>query len=151
MTLQATVDEKLREAQKARAQGAGDADLLAMINALKMAKTKFMEAETAGKERITLDETQAEAVLRKMAKSSRDAAKEYADHGAADRAAQENLEAGIIEQFLPQQLDEEQTRAVVAEIVAGLDAPNIGAVMGRLKARTDIDKGIASRIARELI
>lgn len=151
MTLQATVDQKLRDAQKSRAQGASDAELLATISVLKMAKTRFMEAETAGKERISLDDAQAEAVLRKMAKSSREAAQEYAEHGAADRAAQENLEARILEQLLPKQLDEDETRAVVAEIVAGLDNPNIGAVMGQLKSRTDIDKGVASRIVRELI
>lgn len=110
-------------------------------------------AETSGK-RVDFDNTQVENLLRKEAKTRRDSATTYASFNATDRAERETAEAVIIESFLPQELSEDEVAELVRGIIAekGLEGPRaLGAVMGSLKSRSDVNKGVASRIAKELL
>lgn len=80
------------------------------------------------------------------------AARRYADEAAAERAS-----ADLLESYLPTVLDSEATAAKVAEAIAATGAEGrsgIGKVMGWLSANTEsgtLDKGLASRIAREAL
>lgn len=77
-------------------------------------------------------------------------ARRYADEAAAERAS-----ADLLESYLPKVLDAEATAAKVTEAIAATGAggrSGIGKVMGWLNANTEsgtLDKGLASRIARE--
>lgn len=142
------INEKLVVAQKEKLHGA-DNELVLLT--LKRAKAELLNAETAGKQRVAISDLEAEKVIRGMMKKNLATAAEYDSYGEVDRAARERGEALILGEFITAQLDEGATRVLVEQIVSGLDNPNIGAVMGQLKARGDVDKGIASRIARELL
>lgn len=114
----------------------------------------IMEEETRGKTRKELTDPDVVTVLRKMVKQRADSAETYGNAGETVRKLRELTEIEHLEAFLPAQLDEAATRALVEGIISAndLEGPRaIGVVMGQLKGRTDIDTAIASRIAKELL
>lgn len=123
-------------------------------NVLRAVKTEVTKAETSGKSRSELNNDGVIAVIRKMIKQRDETAEEYARLGAVDKQTKELTEAHILTEFVPAQLDEEHTRILVKGIIdeQGLEGQRaIGRVMGAIKGRTDIDGGLASKIARELL
>lgn len=111
------------------------------------------DAETAGKARKDLSDSEIIAVLKKLVKTRRESATIYADAGSVDRADTENAEADIIEAYLPQQLSEEETTELIRSIIsenslADAGPRGIGMVMKVLKSRDDVDAAMASKIAR---
>lgn len=84
-------------------------------------------------ERIEPDDVRILAVLDKMTKQRRDSAKQYLEHGRTDLAEQEQFEVGIIQEFLPQALSEDEVRALVADTAASVGAASM-ADMGKLMA-----------------
>lgn len=88
-------------------------------------------------------------VLQKMAKQRRESIALYQQGGRAELAAQEQAELVVIEEFLPRQMDEAETRAAIDGIKTELGATSVkdmGKVMAELKARhgTVLDLGRAS-------
>ena len=78
----------------------------------------------------------------------------YRDAGETARADRETTEADMLSVYLPQMLDENATRALVAGIIAetGATGPQgIGLVMKAVGARGDVDKALVSTIAREML
>jgi uncharacterized protein YqeY len=121
---------------------------------LRAAIGEVLKAETSGKSRVELDDAGVIAVLRKMVKQRLDSAEQYKAAGAPEREAKELAEIEVLEEFLPKQLDEDATRALVESIISEKSLEGgraIGQVMGALKGRSDIDTAIASRIAKELL
>ncbi|MDT0575105.1 GatB/YqeY domain-containing protein [Croceicoccus sp. F390] len=93
-------------------------------------------------------------VLQKMAKQRKESIALYRQGNREDLAAAEQAELVIIEEFLPQQLGEEETRQAIAAIIAELGAGGIkdmGKVMSELKARHGavLDMSNASRFVKE--
>ena len=95
-------------------------------------------------------------VLMKMAKQRRESILMFEGGGRTELAAQEQGELAVIEEFLPQQLSEDETRAAIAAIKAELGADSIkdmGRVMAELKARhaTSLDMSKASGLVKEAL
>ena len=77
------------------------------------------------------------AVMSKMVKQRVDSAKIYEEAGRLELAEQELGEIGVIEDFLPKQLSEDEIRAAVQKAITETGAGSIrdmGRVMGTLKA-----------------
>ena len=92
--------------------------------------------------------------LLKMAKQRRESIQMFDEAGRDELAAQERAELGVIEEFLPQQMSEDQTRAAIAAINAELGASgmkDMGRVMAELKARhgASLDMSRASGWVKE--
>ncbi|WP_121119188.1 GatB/YqeY domain-containing protein [Croceibacterium ferulae] len=88
-------------------------------------------------------------VLQKMAKQRRESITMFQQGGRDELAAQEQGELVVIEEFLPRQLDEAETRAAIEGIKTELGATgmkDMGRVMAELKARhgTVLDLGRTS-------
>ncbi len=75
------------------------------------------------------------------------------------KMAKESIEAGIeeakkeleiYEEFLPKMLSEEETKKIIQEIIEKTGSKNIGEIMKNLKARGDVDLGLANRIIKSL-
>ncbi|MEJ2206431.1 MAG: GatB/YqeY domain-containing protein [Gemmatimonadota bacterium] len=98
----------------------------------------------------TLDEATSLQVVSRAIKQRRDAAEQMRDAGRPELADAEVAQADILQGYLPEQLDEEQVRAMVREAVEG-GASQLGAVMGQLmpRIRGRFDGAVANRIARE--
>ena len=95
-------------------------------------------------------------VLMKMAKQRRESIEMFDGGGRTELADQERGELAVIEEFLPQQLSEDETRAAIAAIKAELGASSIkdmGRVMAELKARhaTSLDMSKASGLVKEAL
>lgn len=78
------------------------------------------------------------AIMSKMVKQRQESAKAYEEGGRLELAAQEEEEIGIIQEFLPRQLDEVEVKQAVDAAIADLGASSIrdmGRVMGELRAR----------------
>ena len=89
-------------------------------------------------ERIELDDTQVLAVLEKMQKQRRDSISQYDAAGRDDLASVERYEMGVIQAYLPAQLDPAELEALVDASIAesGAKGPqDMGKVIALLKPR----------------
>jgi uncharacterized protein YqeY len=99
-------------------------------------KDRDIEERTSGKE--IPDDELVVSVLQKMAKQRRESIEMYVSGGREELAAVERAELAVIEEFLPQMMDEAATIAAIEAIKAETGASTIkdmGAVMAELKAR----------------
>jgi hypothetical protein len=95
-------------------------------------------------------------VLQKMVKQRRESIELYAKGGRQDLADIEAAEVRVIEAFLPNQLDEGETRALIAAIVTETGAGSIkdmGRVIAVLKERhaASLDMSKASALVKEAL
>ncbi len=96
------------------------------------------------------------ALLQKMIKQRRESIEIYRKAGRDDLADQEVEEIAVIEAYLPQQMSEDEMRAAVTELVAGLNAKGLkdmGRVMAALKERFtgSMDFSKASAMLKEAL
>ncbi|QTL03340.1 GatB/YqeY domain-containing protein [Aquabacter sp. L1I39] len=137
------INTALKESMKA-----GDKVRLSTLRLVNAAlKDRDIEARGQGKDPLGDDEIR--ALLSKMAKQREESARIYEENGRPELAEQERAEIAVIQDFLPRQLDEAETRAVIAAVVAEIEAKGIkdmGRTMAVLKERHAgaIDFGKAS-------
>lgn len=117
------------------------------------AKIKDRDIEARTGKAPEKDDDLVTEVLQKMAKQRRESITMYIDGGRAELAAQEKAELAIIEEFLPQMMSEEETRAAIEEVKLTLGADSIkdmGRVMAELKSRhgAELDMGLASGLVK---
>ena len=102
------------------------------LESLRAIKSELLLMETSGgNAEITKEEEL--KVLQKLVKQRKDSATTYKEQGREDLAEPELAQAIIIEQFLPEQMNEENIKEVVAKIVAQTGASSMadmGKVMG---------------------
>lgn len=120
------------------------------------AKVKDRDIELRTGDAPADDDAMVVDVLQKMAKQRRESIQMYEDGGRDELAAQEKAELSVIEEFLPQQLSETETKAAIAAIKAETGAEgmkDMGKVMGELKARhgAELDMGKASGWVKEAL
>jgi len=102
---------------------------------LRMALSAVTNAEVAGKEAKELSDDEVILVLTSEAKKRREAAESFASAGANDRAERERQELTVLQRYLPEQLSDDEIRAIVADAVASVAAQGttgpaaMGAVM----------------------
>lgn len=102
------------------------------------AKIKDRDIEERTGNKTPDDDTLVTSVLQKMAKQRRESIEMYEQGGRAELAAAEAAELAVIEEFLPQMMSEEETRAAIEAIKAETGASgmkDMGAVMGALKEK----------------
>ena len=125
---------------------------------LRMLLAAITNAEVAGKQPRELSDDDVVGVLSTEAKKRREAAEAFEGGGRAEQAAKERAEAGVIADYLPEQLDDEQISALVAATIeklgAGADGMRaMGAVMGALqpqvRGRAD-GAAVAAEVRRQL-
>lgn len=93
------------------------------------------------------------SMLQTMIKQRNESAKMYREGGREELAAQEEAEIVVIEEFLPQQMNDAELKAVVDELITELGASEIrdmGKVMGELKTRYagQVDMGKAGGVVK---
>ncbi len=91
-------------------------------------------------------------VVNKAIKQRRDAADQMRDGGRPELAEKEEAEAALLVDYLPEQLTEDDVRAMIQEIVSG-GVTVMGAVMGQLmpKIRGKFDGKAANALVREAL
>ncbi len=141
------------KAEQILAMKAGDKDRTAALRSI-MAKIKDRDIELRTKGPVADDNAMVIETLQKMAKQRRESITMFQDGGRTELAEQEQSELAVIEEFLPTQLGDDETRAVIAAIKTELGAESIkdmGKVMAELKARhgAELDMSKASSLVKE--
>ena len=134
--------------QKAAMKG-GDKPRLATIRLI-MAAIKQQEVDS----RKDVSDEDVIAILTRMVKQRRDSVDQYTKAGRKDLADQETAEIAIIDEYLPEQLSDEEVASVIDEIISATGAAgpqDMGKVMGQLKGKLQgrADMGAASAIVRQ--
>lgn len=141
------------KAEQILAMKAGDKDRTAALRSI-MAKIKDRDIELRTKGPVADDNAMVIETLQKMAKQRRESITMFQDGGRTELAEQEQSELAVIEEFLPQQLSDDETRAAIAAIKTELGAESIkdmGKVMAELKTRhgAELDMSKASSLVKE--
>jgi len=135
------IKERVITAMKAR-----DKEL---VEVLKFVKGKLEnEAKTKGIE--TLEDKDAEKIIQKYVKERKDSLSVAVEADRPDMAEKEQFEIDIFSEYLPKVMSEDETRKIVQDLIND-GASNIGQIMGKLaQYGNTIDKGLVSKLAREL-
>jgi uncharacterized protein YqeY len=129
MSLTEQLNGAMKEAMKAR-------DSL-RLGTIRMIRSAIQNREI--EEKGALDDQAVIGVLSTLAKQRRDSIDAFRDSGRTDLAEKEERELEVIQEFLPQQLDEAQIEAIIEEAVAqtGAESPrDMGKVMKIVVPRT---------------
>ena len=116
-------------------------------------KNADIEARTSSK---SLTDDDLLGLLQKMIKQRQESVELYDKGGRKELADQERGEIAIIREFLPQQMDDAQARAAIAEVIKKENATSVkdmGKVMTALKAAYagKMDFGKASGLVKDLL
>lgn len=123
-------------------------------NAIQMIRAGVLQVEKDKK--VTLDDDGVLEVIAKQLKQRKDSLPDYEKSGREDLISQLNAEIAVLMDYLPEQLSEDELRAIVAEAVKAVGAQSIkdmgkimAAVMPKTKGRAD--GRMINNIAKELL
>ena len=143
--------DSIKAAQVA-AMKAGDKPRLAAVRLI-LAKLKDKDIELRTATNVPDDDVVVVDVLQKMAKQRRESITLYEQGGRQELAEVEKAELAVIEEFLPQQMGEDEVKAAIAAIIAEVGAEgmkDMGKVVAALKAKhgSQLDMGKASGLVK---
>lgn len=142
MTILAQLTEDMKVAMKAK-DSARLSAVRMLISAIKYAMVDTPE----------MSEEAVAIVLAKEAKKRRESIAAYRSGGREELAKAEEAELAVIQQYLPEQMSEEEVRRVITTVLQGKTGLNIGEamklVLGELKGKAD--GGVVARIVKELL
>jgi uncharacterized protein len=133
MDMRTRVNQALKQAMKDKA--ATRLSTLRLINAA--IKDKDIAAR-GGKDDVEVGDDEVLVILGKMTKQRYESARAYEEGGRLDLAERERAEIEVIEEFLPQQLEDAQVTEAVLKAITTTGAASIrdmGKVMGELKSK----------------
>ena len=125
MSLQEIIMVKLKEAMKNK-------DTVA-LESLRAIKSEILLAQTKSGASESLNEEEEIKLLQRLVKQRKDSAAVYEEQGREDLAAPELAQIEIISQFLPEQMNEEDLKNIIAGIIEKVGATSMkdmGKVMG---------------------
>jgi uncharacterized protein YqeY len=142
-------------AEMKEAMKAGEKGRLGAIRLIQAAlKDKDIEARGNGKEPLSDEEIL--ALLQKMVKQRQESIAMYEQGGRAELAQQEKDEVAVISSYLPQQMDEAETKAAIEAAIAETGAASmkdmgkvVGVLRGKYAGRMDFAK--ASGLVKDML
>jgi len=143
-SLSARINDDVKAAMKAKDK--------ARLGVLRLITAAIKQREVD--ERITLNDEQVLAVLEKMIKQRKDSIIQYEKAGRDELAQQEAFEIGIIQDYMPEQLSDDEIDALISEAISSSGAESMkdmGKVMGLLKPKLAgrADMGKVSQIIKK--
>ena len=140
------------KAAQITAMKAGDKPRLSAVRLI-LAKLKDKDIELRTAKSLPDDDVLVTDVLQKMAKQRRESITMFEQGGRQELADIEQAELAVIEEFMPAQMGEDDTRAAIEAIKAELGAESMkdmGRVVAELKARhgSQLDMGKASGLVK---
>ncbi len=148
MSLEKNVMQKMKEAMKAK-------DTVALAS-LRSIKSELLKVKTSGEFSGEMTEADELKLVQKLVKQRKDSAKLYSEQNREDLAKEEMDQVHILEQFLPEQMDESAIQAEVKAIIEKAGASSMkdmGKVMGMAtKALAGKAEGaVISKIVKQLL
>ena len=144
MTLIADIEVELKDARRARDDQRRDA-LALVLNALRSAEKEL--------QRVLSDEESLQ-VLQRERKKRVEAMEAFDAAGREEQADREEFELDVIEEFMPDQLSEDELEEIVDDVIAEVGATSIrdlGRVMADLMPRVSgrADGSVVSQLVKE--
>jgi uncharacterized protein YqeY len=144
MTLIARIEGELQDARRARADARRDA-LSLILSALRSAE-KDLQRELSDEEELQ--------VLQRERKKRLEAAEAFRNAGRDEQADAEEAELGVLEEFMPSPLSEEELEEIVDDAIAEVGATSLrdlGRVMKDVMPQVAgrADGGAVSQLVRE--
>ncbi len=133
MDMRSRVNEALQDAMKAKDK--------VRLSTLRLICAAIKDREIARRgdgDGVNVTDGDILGILGKMVRQRQESARAYEEGGRLELAEQEHREIGIIEEFLPRQLGEDEAREAVRKAVSETGAESIrdmGRVMGALRAK----------------
>ena len=122
MSLEEKVMGGMKDAMKAKDE--------ALLRGLRAIKAEIIKAKTEPGANGQITEEQEQKLLQKLVKQRKDSLEIYQQQNRADLAQKETEEIGVIEQFLPKQLTQEELDALIIAETGASSAADMGKVMG---------------------
>lgn len=122
---------------------------------LRNLKAAILNEEVAQNKRDQgLDDTVIEQIIAKEVKKRLDSVQQYTDAARPELAEAEQAEAAVLNEYLPEQLSEEEVQSIVTEVIAQLSASDpqaMGQVIGAVKARVGntADGAMIARLVKQ--
>ena len=126
--IQARITDEVKSAMRARAKQ--------RLDVLRLISAEFKKVEVD--ERVELDDQRVMEILNKMTKQRKDSLSQFESAGRYDLVQQEQYELDVINEFLPEQLDETALTSLVDGVIAATGAESMkdmGKVMSMLKSQ----------------
>jgi uncharacterized protein YqeY len=144
MTLIADIEDELKDARRARDDKRRDA-LALVLNALRSAEKELQR---------TLSDEESLQVLQRERKKRVEAMEAFDAAGREEQADREEFELDVIEEFMPDQLSEDELEEIVDDVIAEVGATSIrdlGRVMADVMPRVSgrADGSVVSQLVRE--
>lgn len=133
MDVRSRINTSLKQAMKAKDSG--------RLSTLRLINAAIKDREIAlrgGADEVSVTDDDILGILGKMVKQRQESARAYEEGGRLELAEQELSEITVIEEFLPRQLNEDETRAAIEAAISQTGAESIrdmGKVMGILKSK----------------
>jgi len=108
------------------------------LSVIRMALAAIQQREVDS--RKELDDLEVQTILEKMVKQRNEAAEQFIKGSREDLAKKEKAEIEILNKYLPDPLTEEETVALINEVITSLGANSpgdMGRVMGEIKQRSN--------------
>ncbi|KKR25844.1 MAG: hypothetical protein UT58_C0032G0005 [Microgenomates group bacterium GW2011_GWC1_39_7b] len=155
MTLFDKIQSDLKEAQLKQEQ------LKVSTLRLLLSEIRYAEIQKRQGERSELSDDEIILVVQREVKKRKEAAAGFKQGGRIEAADKEENEAKILEEYLPQQLSDEELTKLVEQAITDTGAASIsemgkviGLVMGQVKGRSDgarISALVQQRVKQKLI
>ena len=149
MNMRDRVSTALKDAMKSK-----EAERLATLRLINAAmKDRDIALRGTDAEDVGVTEADVLAILGRMVKQRQESARAYEEGGRLDLAERERSEASVIEEFLPRQMDTDETAKAVGAAVEEVGAESIrdmGKVMAALKPQLQgrADMGAVSKMIK---
>lgn len=135
--------ERIKEDMTSAMRGKKERELLVLRMLVSAIKNKEIEKRSSAKAAILSDE-EVIRVIRAEVKKRKDACEQFTKGGREDLAEKESLEQAVLEEYLPQEMSDDDLEKIIVAAIVSLGAPgekNFGRVMGEVMKRV---KGQAS-------
>lgn len=152
MALRDDISAALKDAMKA-----GDKKKVGAIRLMQAAiKDKDINSRTEGHESALTPDSGIVELFAKMVKQRQDSIAAYEQGNRPELAQNERDEIAVIQSFMPKQMNDEEAKAAVADVIKAVGATSVkdmGKVMAELKAKYagQMDMGKAGGIVKALL
>ena len=152
MGLREDITAALKDAMKA-----GDKKRLSTLRLMQAAiKDKDINSRTEGHDSALTSDTGIAELFAKMVKQRQDLVAAYEQGNRPELAQAERDEITVIQSFMPKQMNDEEAKAAVADVIKAVGATSVkdmGKVMAELKAKYagQMDMGKAGGVVKALL
>ena len=150
MSLKKKIEDKLNEALKAKDKNT--------YPTLRLIVSAIKDAEIAGRSKglKEIKDSDITSLLKKMIKQRNESCEVYEKAGRSELLENEKKEIGVINNFLPKQLSEEETKKICQDTIKSTGASSMKdmwKIMGVLKSKhaENLDFSKVSKILKELL